>query len=117
SPSRFGGRATKEVTELGGVTMPAGARIMVMFLAAGRDPRKWEEPDTFDIRRKVVGHINLGYGIHACAGQALARIEGQAILNALADRVAAIEPAGEPERAVNFQAHGHEHIPVRLIPA
>jgi cytochrome P450 len=117
SPSRFGGRATKDVTDLDGVTMPAGARIMVMFLAAGRDPRKWENPDTFDIRRKVVGHINLGYGIHACAGQALARIEGQAILNALVDRVAAIEPAGEPERAVNFQAHGHEHIPVRLVPA
>ena len=70
-----------------------------------------------DVRRKVVGHINLGYGIHACAGQALARIEGQAILNALIAKVKAIEPAGEPERAVNFQAHGHEHIPVRLIPA
>ena len=117
SPSRFGGRATKGVTEIDGVTLPAGARIMVMFLAAGRDPRRWEAPDTFDIRRKVVGHINLGYGIHACAGQALARIEGQAILNALADRVKRIEPAGEPERAVNFQAHGHEHIPVRLVPA
>ncbi len=117
SPSRFGGRATKDVTDLDGVTLPAGARIMVMFLAAGRDPRRWEDPDTFDIRRRVVGHINLGYGIHACAGQALARIEGQAILSALVDRVAAIEPAGEPERAVNFQAHGHEHIPVRLVPA
>jgi cytochrome P450 len=117
SPSRFGGRATKEVTELDGVTLPAGARIMVMFLAAGRDPRKWENPDTFDVTRKVVGHINLGYGIHACAGQALARIEGQAILNALIAKVKAIEPAGEAERAVNFQAHGHEHIPVRLIPA
>jgi cytochrome P450 len=117
SPSRFGGRATKDVTDLDGVTLPAGARIMVMFLAAGRDPRRWEKPDTFDIRRKVVGHINLGYGIHACAGQALARIEGQAVLSALVDRVKAIEPAGEPERAVNFQAHGHEHIPVRLIPA
>jgi cytochrome P450 len=102
---------------LDGVTLPAGARIMVMFLAAGRDPRKWENPDTFDVRRKVVGHINLGYGIHACAGQALARIEGQAVLNALIAKVKAIEPAGEPERAVNFQAHGHEHIPVRLIPA
>ncbi len=117
SPSRFGGRATKDVTELDGVTLPAGARIMVMFLSAGRDPRKWENPDTFDVTRKVVGHINLGYGIHACAGQALARIEGQAILNALAAKVKAIEPAGEAERAVNFQAHGHEHIPVRLIPA
>ena len=117
SPSRFGGRATNDVTEIDGVTLPAGARIMVMFLAAGRDPRRWEAPDTFDIRRKVVGHINLGYGIHACAGQALARIEGQAVLNALADRVQRIEPAGEPERAVNFQAHGHEHIPVRLVPA
>jgi cytochrome P450 len=117
SPSRFGGRATKSDTDVDGVTVPKGSRIMVMFLAAGRDPRRWEDPDTFDIRRKVVGHINLGYGIHACAGQALARIEGQAVLNALADRVRAIEPAGEFERAVNFQAHGHEHIPVRLNPA
>jgi 4-methoxybenzoate monooxygenase (O-demethylating) len=117
SPSRFGGRATKDEAEVDGVRLPAGARIMVMFLAAGRDPRRWENPDTFDIRRKVTGHINLGYGIHACAGQALARLEGQAVLSALVDRVAAIEPAGEPERAVNFQAHGHEHIPVRLVPA
>jgi 4-methoxybenzoate monooxygenase (O-demethylating) len=117
SPSRFGGRATKGEAEVDGVRLPAGARIMVMFLTAGRDPRRWENPDTFDIRRKVTGHINLGYGIHACAGQALARIEGQAILQALVDRVAAIEPAGEPERAINFQAHGHEHIPVRLVPA
>jgi cytochrome P450 len=117
SPSRFGGRATKAEAEVDGVRLPAGARIMVMFLAAGRDPRRWERPDTFDVRRKVTGHINLGYGIHACAGQALARIEGQAVLNALLDRVASIEAAGEPERAVNFQAHGHEHIPVRLVPA
>jgi len=117
SPSRFGGRATKAEAEVDGVRLPAGARIMVMFLAAGRDPRRWERPDTFDIRRKVTGHINLGYGIHACAGQALARIEGQAVLSALADRVKAIELAGEPERAVNFQAHGHERIPVRLVPA
>jgi 4-methoxybenzoate monooxygenase (O-demethylating) len=117
SPSRFGGRATREDTDVDGVTVPKGSRIMVMFLAAGRDPRRWEAPDTFDVRRKVTGHINLGYGIHACAGQALARIEGQAILNALADRVQAIEPAGEFERAVNFQAHGHEHLPVRLVPA
>jgi 4-methoxybenzoate monooxygenase (O-demethylating) len=117
SPSRFGGRATKEEAEVGGVRLPAGARIMVMFLAAGRDPRRWEQPDTFDIRRKVIGHINLGYGIHTCAGQALARIEGQAVLSALVKRVERIELAGEPERAVNFQAHGHEHIPVRLVPA
>ena len=78
SPSRFGGRATKDVTEIDGVTLPAGARLMIMFLAAGRDERKWENPHSFDVTRKVVGHVNLGYGIHACAGQALARIEGQA---------------------------------------
>jgi 4-methoxybenzoate monooxygenase (O-demethylating) len=117
SPSRFGGRATKGEAEVDGVRLPADARIMVMFLAAGRDPRRWDRPDSFDIRRKVTGHINLGYGIHACAGQALARIEGQAVLSALVDRVAAIELAGEPERAVNFQAHGHERIPVRLVAA
>jgi 4-methoxybenzoate monooxygenase (O-demethylating) len=117
SPSRFGGRVAVRDTELDGVRVPAGARFMVMFLASGRDPRRWEEPDRFDIRRKATGHVNLGYGIHACVGQAVARIEGQSLLAALARRVEHIELAGEPRRAINFQAHGHETVPLRLHPA
>lgn len=117
SPSRFGGRATTRETEIGGVRVPAGARLMMMFLAAGRDPRRWDEPDRFDVRRDVEGHVSFGHGIHACLGRALARLEGVSLLAALVKRVERIEPAGEPKRAVNFQAHGHESVPLRLVAA
>jgi cytochrome P450 len=117
SPSRFGGRVLLEDVELDGVNVPAGAKIMVMFLAAGRDPRRWEDPDTWDPRRKVTGHINLGHGIHACAGQSLARLEAASLFGALARRVASIELTAQPQRAVNFQAHGYDHVPVALTAA
>jgi 4-methoxybenzoate monooxygenase (O-demethylating) len=117
SPSRFGGRATTREVEIGGVRVPEGARLMLMFLAAGRDPRRWDDPDRFDVRRPVEGHVSLGHGIHACVGRALARVEGQCLLTALVPRVERIELAGEPKRAINFQAHGHESVPVRLVAA
>jgi 4-methoxybenzoate monooxygenase (O-demethylating) len=116
SPSRFGGRVAVRDTDLDGVAVPAGARFMVMFLAAGRDPRRWDEPDRFDVRRKVGGHVSFGYGIHVCVGMVLARLEAEALFSALARRVERIELTGEPARAVNFQAHGHDSIPLRLVP-
>jgi 4-methoxybenzoate monooxygenase (O-demethylating) len=114
-PSRFGGRVAVRDTEIGGVPVPAGARFLVMWLASGRDPRRWEDPDRFDVRRKVTGHQSFGYGIHVCVGMVIARMEAEALFTALARRVERIELAGEPERAVNFQAHGHDRIPLRLV--
>jgi cytochrome P450 len=113
-PARYGGRITTRAIEFDGVELPAGARLLLLWLAAGRDPRRWEEPDRYDLTRKVTGHIGLGVGIHACVGQALARMEGEALFAALARRVERIELAGEPEAAVNMAAHGHEHLPLRL---
>jgi len=113
-PARYGGRITTRRVDLDGVQVPAGARILLLWLAAGRDPRRWEDPDRFDLTRKVTGHIGLGFGIHACVGQALARMEGETLFAALARRVERIELAGEPEAAVNMAAHGHERLPLRL---
>ncbi|MET4538633.1 cytochrome P450 [Arthrobacter bambusae] len=117
APSRYGGRVAKRETELGGVRIPEGAKILVMWLGAGRDPRKWESPDEFRIDRpSASGHLSFGFGIHTCAGQAVARMEGRSILRALVKRVASIELTGEPRHAINFQAFGHDYIPVRMTP-
>jgi cytochrome P450 len=113
-PARYGGRITTRAVEFDGVELPAGARLLLLWLAAGRDPRRWEDPDRYDLTRKVTGHIGLGFGIHACVGQALARMEGETLFAALARRVERIELAGEPDAAVNMAAHGHEHLPLRL---
>jgi cytochrome P450 len=62
---------------LHGVTMPAGSRVVLITGSAGRDERKYPDPEVLDIRRKVDLHMTFGYGIHFCLGAALARMEGR----------------------------------------
>lgn len=79
----WGRRITREV-EVGGATLPAGAQAGILFGAGNRDPRHYPDPDAFDVARNPVDHLSFGYGPHGCAGQGLARLEGHAIVAALA---------------------------------
>jgi cytochrome P450 len=116
--SRYGGRWAKKETVLGGVRIPEGAKILTMWLGAGRDGRQYENPDEFHVDREMKGgHLSFGFGIHTCAGQGVARLEARTLLRALVERVERIELVGEPVQAVNYQAFGHEKVPVRLTPA
>lgn len=81
-----GRRATREITG-NGFTIPEGSQVALLLGAANRDPRHYEDPEIFDIRRNPVDHVAFGYGIHSCAGQGLARLEVQAVLQALAAKV------------------------------
>lgn len=60
-------------TELDGVPLPKGSRVLVMFASANRDERKWADADTFDVTRSVSDHVGFGHGEHGCAGANLAR--------------------------------------------
>lgn len=110
-------RTTTRDVDLDGVRIGGGEKVLLFLGAAGRDPRQWEDPDVFDISRRAMGHVGFGFGIHACVGMAMARLEGEAILTALARHVASIEPAGEPRRMLNNTLRGLETLPLRLIPA
>jgi cytochrome P450 len=66
---------TKDV-EFHGRTVPAGSAILFIQAAANRDPRRFPDPDKFDIRR-VSQHMTFGVGVHYCLGAALARLEGR----------------------------------------
>jgi cytochrome P450 len=69
-------RVVRRDVEIGGVHLPAGARIMLRFAAANRDPAKYHEPDTLDVVRSNAGtHLAFGAGIHHCIGANLAREE------------------------------------------
>jgi cytochrome P450 len=116
NPARYTRRRTTRPVEVDGVPMPEDAKVLILHGPAGRDPRRWEDPQRFDIRRKTSGHLGLGYGIHACVGQSLARLEGASLLGALVQRVEHIEPAGTPRTTVNMAVHGHESLPLRLHP-
>lgn len=82
----WGRRTTCEV-EIDGATVPAGSQIAILFGAGNRDPRHYQDPDTFQVTRNPVDHLSFGYGPHGCAGQGLARLEAHAVIEALARRV------------------------------
>jgi 4-methoxybenzoate monooxygenase (O-demethylating) len=114
SPSRMAGRITMREVEIEGVVIPAGERCGLMFAAANRDPRKWDEPDRFDVRRDNRGHLGWGYGVHACVGRVLAGLEADALLGALARHIQCFEAAGEPAPWMTTIGHGPEKLPVRF---
>ena len=116
SPLRAFSRSVATTTELGGVRLPAGARVLVVYASANRDPDEWTDPDTFDIRRDAARQLGFGYGTHGCAGQGLARLETTAILQAMVDQVSRIEVAGAPEWALNNIIHRYARLPLRLHP-
>ncbi len=114
SPSRMAGRIAARDVEVEGVTIPAGTRCGLLFAAANRDPRKWDEPERFDIRRDVRGQVGWGYGVHSCVGRTLAQLEADALLGALIKRVERFEAAGEPQWWMTTIGHGPARLPIRF---
>ena len=117
SPVQTFFRTTTRDVRVGGVTMGAGQKVLLFLAAANRDPRRWDNPGHFDIHRRAAGHVGFGFGIHACVGASLARLEGEVLLEALARQVATLEPAGQPERRLNNTLSGFASLPLRLLPA
>ena len=107
-------RTTTRPAEIAGTPIDAEEKIYVSIAAANRDPRHWQDPARFDISRKVAGHVGFGTGIHACVGQMIARMEIEALLTAMVERVAAIELAGKPERLLHNTLRAVSKLPVRM---
>jgi cytochrome P450 len=116
-PLRAFARRVGRPTQIGGVRIPSGARVLVMYASANRDEREWDAPEVFDISRDAGRQIGFGQGAHACAGQSLARLETAAVLQALVERVDRIDVNGSPTWAINNIIHRHERLPLKLIPA
>jgi cytochrome P450 len=114
SPSRMAGRIAMTDVEIDGYVIPKGERCGLMFAAANRDPRRWQDPLQFDVRRNNTGSLGFGHGVHACVGRVLALLEAEALLGALVDQVVAFEPAGEPVPWMTTVGHGPIGLPVRL---
>lgn len=110
-------RTTSRDVEMDGVLVPEGSKVMLFFAAANRDPRHWENAELFDITRNASGHLAFGFGIHQCMGQMIARAEAEAVLTALADRVAEIRLVGPVERRLNNTLRAVSKLPVELVAA
>jgi len=114
SPSRMAGRITVADVEIDDYVVPAGTRCGLMFAAANRDPRFWEDPESYRASRDVRHSLGWGYGVHACVGRTLAQLEAGALLGAISRAVAAVEPAGDAEPWMTTVGHGPASLPVRL---
>ncbi|MEU4650288.1 cytochrome P450 [Nocardia fluminea] len=87
SPIKGDFRMARVPTQVGGVDVPAGSTVMVVNAAANRDPRQFENPETFDPdRHNARSHIAFGRGVHTCPGAPLARAEARVALELLLDR-------------------------------
>jgi cytochrome P450 len=96
---------------VGGVPIPRGAKIALLFGSANRDPRVFDRPDEFDVAREnAVQHIGFGGGIHVCIGAPLARIELEASLEALRRSWPDFRLGEEPRRTGAFVIWGLEAL-------
>jgi 4-methoxybenzoate monooxygenase (O-demethylating) len=117
SPVQTFFRTTTRDVEIGGCKVGEGEKILMFLGAANRDPRRWHDPDRYDVTRKTSGHVGFGSGIHMCVGQLVARLEGEVMLAALARKVAAIEITGPVKRRYNNTLRGLDSLPITLTPA
>jgi len=117
SPVQTFFRTTTRVVAIGGCEIGEGEKVLMFLGAANRDPRRWVEPDSYDITRKTSGHVGYGAGIHMCVGQLVARLEGEAVLSAIARKVASIELSGPVTRRYNNTLRGLETLPITLTAA
>ena len=114
SSNQLGNRITLEAVKLGGVHMPPETQITLCIGAANRDPEQFPEPDRFDTARSPNRHLAFATGVHACAGMALARLEGQIALSRFLVRFPRYRLADEPSRGGRARFRGFLRIPVRL---
>ena len=115
SPVQFFSRVATEDTEIDGTPIKAGSRVFVIYAAGNRDPRRFEDPDRFQIDRDSTDHVGFGHSAHRCVGMNLALMEITAMLTALVGKVRAIELV-DAKRADNAILRGFEKLTLRLVP-
>jgi len=101
-------------TAMNDVELRGDTRVVLLYASANRDERKYPDPDRFDVHRKPADHVGWGHGTHHCLGVHLAKLEMQAVLTALVNRVERLEPAGDPVRKINNGLHVFDHLPLAV---
>jgi cytochrome P450 len=114
SPIKGDFRLSRVPTTIGGVEIPAGTTVMVLNGAANRDPRRFEQPDTFDLdRANARQNIAFGHGAHTCPGAPLARAEGRVSIERILDRMRDIRISEEKHGPA--EARRYEYAPTYIL--
>lgn len=110
-------RGVREGLEVGGESLPAGSRVLLLYGAANRDERVFESASEFRPGRPSGEHLAFGAGIHYCVGAGLARLEVVTLVTTLAKLVKTVRLLGDGTRTPHALNRGWEHLPVELEPA
>jgi cytochrome P450 len=108
-------RITKEAVDIGGVRVPAQAKLLLLLGSANRDPSVFPDPDRFDIRRaNAREHLSFGFGPHTCLGNPLARLEVRVVLEEVSRRLPNLQLAPDIhyEYPKNISLRGPLSLPV-----
>jgi fatty acid omega-hydroxylase len=111
----FPSRSVTADVEVGGTVIPAGSAVHLLYGAANRDPRRFDDPEKFDIQRPDNQHVGWGRGVHSCVGGPLARLEVNLALETFLRRVEnprlVVDP---PPYRVNQVFRGPLHLEVEF---
>jgi cytochrome P450 len=113
APVQVLARDTTKPVEFHGERLPAGARVLLLYGAANRDPRRFPDPDRLDLTRPVLRHLAFGSGIHHCLGAPLARLEARVALGRLLVKMPDYAISGPVIRNTNMvSTRGITSLPV-----
>lgn len=112
APVQLTGRVAKDEMTVGDLTVPAGAVMLILLAATGRDPAVFTDPDRFDIMRGEKEHLAFAAGPHFCLGAPLARLEARIALRKIAARV--INPELDEDRLA-YKPNFNLRAPQRLV--
>lgn len=110
-------RVATDDVELDGVSIPQGSNVLLNYAAANRDPRRFADPDEFDLARPSPAHLGFGFGVHTCVGAPLARAELRIAATTLLRRLPDITLNGDPAHMFHGQASLLDRLPVTFSPA
>jgi len=108
-------RTTTRPVELHGVTIPAHARVVLLYASANRDERRFAAPDELDFEREQLRHLAFGNGVHFCLGAPLARLETRIALEEIARRIGRFEITAPPERLPTHGTRGFATLRARRL--
>ena len=110
-------RTATQDTEIRGVPIKEGEKIVMYYASANRDEEVFDDPHVFDITRTPNDHVTFGGGgVHFCLGASLARAEIKATMRQLVDRLPDIELVGPPNRLHSDFVNGIKTMPIRFTP-
>ncbi len=114
-PVQFAQRFILEDLELAGRTLQRGQMVMLLFAAANRDPKRFPDPQRFDVGRADNPHLSFGASIHVCSGARLARVIGQVTFTRLAERLVQPELLDQtPPYKPAMSLRSLQSLPIRI---